>query len=145
MHRCFFVAIARGPFEGSRDSRKLAVSAWRTQPLRMSQPGIDTALCAEEAPPALASEVLFDLDFVCLVGSAPQVRTRRFTLKQYLHFSHWLKRQEVNKLSRIVRSRSLARNGVSCSVFHISYRRHDFIHPADDPFNPEGHWLSFQH
>ena len=33
---------------------------------------------------------LFDLDFVCLVGSAQPVRARRFTLKQYLHFSHAL-------------------------------------------------------
>jgi DNA-binding transcriptional LysR family regulator len=51
---------------------------------------IDTALSAEEAPPALESEVLFNLDFVCLVGSAQRVRARRFTLKQYLHFSHAL-------------------------------------------------------
>jgi len=48
------------------------------------------ALSAEEAPPSLESEVLFDLDFVCLVGSAQPVRARRFTLKQYLHFSHAL-------------------------------------------------------
>ena len=31
---------------------------------------IDTFLCAEEAPPSLESEMLFTLDFVCLVGAA---------------------------------------------------------------------------
>jgi DNA-binding transcriptional LysR family regulator len=49
---------------------------------------IDTALSAEPAPPVPESEVLFNLDFVCLVGSAQPVRARRFTLKQYLHSSH---------------------------------------------------------
>src|SRR3984893_1272125 len=70
---------------------KLEVSAWRTQAYEDVAAGrIDTALSAEEAPPALESEVLFNLDFVCLVGSAQPVRARRFTLKQYLHFSHAL-------------------------------------------------------
>jgi len=70
---------------------KLEVSAWRTQSYEDAAAGrIDTALSAEEAPPALESEVLFNLDFVCLVGSAQRVRTRRFTLKQYLQFQHAL-------------------------------------------------------
>jgi DNA-binding transcriptional LysR family regulator len=38
----------------------------------------------------LETEVLFNLDFVCLVGSALRVRTRRFTLKQYLQLPHAL-------------------------------------------------------
>ena len=49
---------------------------------------IDLKLCAEEVPPALESEVIFNLDFVCLVGSGQLVRTRRFTLKQYLQLPH---------------------------------------------------------
>jgi hypothetical protein len=50
---------------------KLEVSTWRTQAYEDVAAGrIDTALSAEEAPPALESEVLFNLDFVCLVGSA---------------------------------------------------------------------------
>ncbi len=44
---------------------------------------INTVLCAEEAPPSLESEMLFTLDFVCLVGAALRVRARRLTLKQY--------------------------------------------------------------
>jgi DNA-binding transcriptional LysR family regulator len=81
---------------------KLEVSAWRTQAYEDVAAGrIDTALSAETAPPVLQSEVLFNLDFVCLVGSA----------------------QPVNKLSRIVRWRSLARNGVSCLAFHSSCRQ----------------------
>jgi len=51
---------------------------------------LDTALCAEAAPPFLETEVLFNLDFVCLVGSAQRVRSRRLTLKQYLQLPHVL-------------------------------------------------------
>jgi DNA-binding transcriptional LysR family regulator len=69
----------------------LEVSVWRTQSYEDVAAGrLDTALSAEEAPPALSSELLFNLDFVCLVGSAQRVRTRRFTLKQYLQFPHAL-------------------------------------------------------
>src|SRR6202022_2486861 len=67
---------------------RLEVSTWRTQAHEDLAAGrIDTALSAEAAPPVLETEVLFNLDFVCLVGSAQPVRARRFTLKQYLHFS----------------------------------------------------------
>ena len=67
------------------------VSAWHAQAYEDVTAGrIDTALSAEEAPPNLESEVIFNLDFVCLVGSALRVRTRRFTLKQYLQFPHAL-------------------------------------------------------
>jgi DNA-binding transcriptional LysR family regulator len=70
---------------------RLEVSAWRTQAHEDVAAGrIDTALSAEPAPPVLESEVLFNLDFVCLVGSAQPIRARRFTLKQYLHFLHAL-------------------------------------------------------
>jgi DNA-binding transcriptional LysR family regulator len=70
---------------------ELEVSVWRTQSYEDVAAGrIDTALSAEEAPPALESEVLFHLDFVCLVGSAQRIRTGRFTLKQYLQFPHAL-------------------------------------------------------
>ena len=48
----------------------------------------DTALCAEAAPPALQAEVLYEEDFVCLVGSAQHAGSRRFTLKQYLDLPH---------------------------------------------------------
>src|ERR1700758_940347 len=51
---------------------------------------INIFLCAEEAPPSLDSEMLFTLDFVCLVGAALPVRARRLTLKQYLEFQHVL-------------------------------------------------------
>jgi DNA-binding transcriptional LysR family regulator len=68
---------------------KLEVSVWRTQSYADIAAGrLDTALSAEEAPPALNSELLFNLDFVCLVGSAQRVRTHRFTLQQYLQFPH---------------------------------------------------------
>jgi hypothetical protein len=70
---------------------KLEVSAWRAQAYEDVAAGrIDTARSAAQAPPALETEVLFNLDFVCLVGSALWVRTRRFTLKQYLQLPHAL-------------------------------------------------------
>jgi DNA-binding transcriptional LysR family regulator len=49
---------------------------------------IDLELCAEPAPQALESEVIFNLDFVCLVGSAQPLRTHRLTLKQYSQLPH---------------------------------------------------------
>ena len=39
-------------------------------------------------PPVLESELIFNLDFVCIVGSAQPIRARRFTLKQYLQLPH---------------------------------------------------------
>ena len=49
---------------------------------------IDLNLCAEEVPPALENEVIFKLDFVCLVGARQRIRSRRPTLKQYLQLPH---------------------------------------------------------
>jgi DNA-binding transcriptional LysR family regulator len=70
---------------------KVEVSAWRTLAYEDVEAGrVDTALSAEEGPPALESEVILNLDFVCVVGSALGVRTSRFTLKQYLQFPHAL-------------------------------------------------------
>jgi DNA-binding transcriptional LysR family regulator len=70
---------------------KLEVSAWRTQAYDDVVAGrLDVALSAEEAPPDLESEVIFNLDFVCLAGSALRVRRRRLTLKEYLQFPHVL-------------------------------------------------------
>ena len=49
---------------------------------------IDLSLCAEEVPAALENQVIFNLDFVCLVGSRQRIRSRRITLKQYLQLPH---------------------------------------------------------
>ena len=70
---------------------RLEISAWRTQAYEDVVAGrIDLALSAEAVPPTLESEVVFNLDFVCLVGSTQPVRKRRFTLKQYLQLPHAL-------------------------------------------------------
>jgi DNA-binding transcriptional LysR family regulator len=69
----------------------LEISAWRTQAYEDVAAGrIDLALSAEAVPPSLESELIFNLDFVCLVGSAQAVQKRRFTLKQYLQLPHAL-------------------------------------------------------
>jgi DNA-binding transcriptional LysR family regulator len=49
---------------------------------------VDVALSAEIPPSLLESEVLYEEDFVCLVGRARQERKQRFTLKQYLALPH---------------------------------------------------------
>jgi DNA-binding transcriptional LysR family regulator len=49
---------------------------------------LDLNLCAEGVPPELESEMIFNLDFVCLIGSAQPVKTSRLTLKQYLQLPH---------------------------------------------------------
>jgi DNA-binding transcriptional LysR family regulator len=49
---------------------------------------LDLALSAEAVPPALQVEVLYEEDFVCLVGSARPMRRKRFTLKEYLDRPH---------------------------------------------------------
>jgi DNA-binding transcriptional LysR family regulator len=68
---------------------RLEISVWRTQAYEDVAAGrLDTALSAEAVPPALESELIFNLDFVCLVGSAQPIRTRHFTLKQYLQLPH---------------------------------------------------------
>ena len=70
---------------------RLEISAWSTQAYEDVVAGrIDLALSAEAVPPTLESEVIFNLDFVCLVGSTQPVRKRRFTLKQYLQLPHAL-------------------------------------------------------
>jgi DNA-binding transcriptional LysR family regulator len=75
---------------------------------------IDTFLCAEEAPPSLDSEMLFTVDFVCLVGAALRVRARRLTLKQYLEFEHVL--VELRKGQQALVDRALAQLGAKRRV-----------------------------
>jgi DNA-binding transcriptional LysR family regulator len=75
---------------------------------------INTFLCAEEAPPSLESEMLFTLDFVCLVGAALRVRARRLTLKQYLEFQHVL--VEIREGQQALVDRALSRLGAKRRV-----------------------------
>lgn len=75
---------------------------------------IDTFLCAEEAPPALESEMLFAVDFVCLVGAALRVRSRRLTLKQYLAFEHIL--VEIREGQQALVDRALSQLGAKRRV-----------------------------
>jgi DNA-binding transcriptional LysR family regulator len=49
---------------------------------------IDLILCAEEVPDELENEIVFNLDFVCLVGARQRIKSRRVTLKQYLQLPH---------------------------------------------------------
>ena len=67
----------------------LEVSAWDSRAYEDVVAGrLDVALSAEVAPSVLEAEVLYQEDFVCLVGSAQRVGRRRFTLKQYLDLPH---------------------------------------------------------
>jgi len=94
---------------------KLEISPWRTNAYEEVAAGrIDMALSAEEAPPALQSEVLFNLDFVCLVGSAQRIRGHRLTLKQYLEVPHVL--VETLDGQQTLVDRPLAQRGVKRTV-----------------------------
>ncbi|WP_263366947.1 LysR substrate-binding domain-containing protein [Edaphobacter bradus] len=75
---------------------------------------INTFLCAEEAPPSLESEMLFTLDFVCLVGAALPVRARRLTLKRYLEFQHVL--VEIREGQQALVDRALSQVGAKRHV-----------------------------
>jgi DNA-binding transcriptional LysR family regulator len=94
---------------------RLEISAWRTQAYEDVAAGrIDLALSAEAVPPTLESEVIFNLDFVCLVGSTQPVRKRRFTLKQYLQLPHALVETLVGQQTMV--DRPLAQLGVKRRV-----------------------------
>lgn len=68
---------------------KVEVSAWRPQSYDdVLAARIDLALSAEEVPPNLEAAVLFNLEFVCVVGSRLRLPKRRFTLGQYLECLH---------------------------------------------------------
>src|ERR1700722_1471102 len=70
---------------------RVEASVWNNRRYEEVAAGrLDAAISAEAAPPFLETEVLFSFDFVCLVGSAQRVRSRRLTLKQYLQLPHVL-------------------------------------------------------
>jgi DNA-binding transcriptional LysR family regulator len=94
---------------------KIEVSAWRPQAYDdVLAARIDAALSAEEAPPTLETAVLFNLEFVCLVGSRLRVLKRRFTLRQYLECSHVL--VETSDGQQTLVDRPLAQLGVKRNV-----------------------------
>jgi DNA-binding transcriptional LysR family regulator len=67
----------------------LDVSAWQSRTYDDVVAGrLDVALSAEAVPGTLEADVLYRETFVCLVGSARRVRTRRFSLKEYLQLRH---------------------------------------------------------
>jgi DNA-binding transcriptional LysR family regulator len=67
----------------------LEISAWRTEAYADVVAGrLDLALTAEVPPPELRAEVLYKEKFVCLVSRAGGMRSRRFSLKEYLDLPH---------------------------------------------------------
>jgi DNA-binding transcriptional LysR family regulator len=70
---------------------RIETSPWRDQAYEDVAAGrIDIALCAESAPHVLQSDLLFRLEFVCVVGSKRNSRSRRLTLAQYMKLPHVL-------------------------------------------------------
>ena len=68
---------------------RLEVSPWEERAYEAVIAGrLDAALSAEHPPSSLENEVLFQVDFVCVVGAAQRVRSRRFTMAQYLELPH---------------------------------------------------------
>jgi DNA-binding transcriptional LysR family regulator len=67
------------------------VSVWHSRVYEDVAAGrLDTALSAEAVPAVLDAEVLYEEEFVCLVGSGQRIGAKRFTLKQYLQIPHAL-------------------------------------------------------
>ena len=67
----------------------LEIIAWHDRSFEDVEAGkIDLALSPLAASSPLETERLFKEDFVCLVGADHKLRSRRFTLKQYLELSH---------------------------------------------------------
>jgi DNA-binding transcriptional LysR family regulator len=68
---------------------RLDVVEWEERAYEALTAGsLDAALSAEDPPSGLQSEVLFQVDFVCVVGAAQRVRAPRLTLAQYLELPH---------------------------------------------------------
>lgn len=94
---------------------KVEISAWHDQGYENVAAGrIDTALSAEAAPPALEVDLLYEEDFVCLVGSRQRLGARRFTLKQYLSLPHVLVETLAGQQTLV--DRTLAQLGVKRQV-----------------------------
>ena len=67
----------------------LEIVAWHDRSFEDVEAGkIDLALSPLAAPSPLETERLFKEDFVCLLGADHKLRSRRFTLKQYLELAH---------------------------------------------------------
>jgi DNA-binding transcriptional LysR family regulator len=67
----------------------LEIVAWHDRSFEDVEAGkIDLALSPLAAPSPLETERLFKEDFVCLLGADHKLRSRHFTLKQYLELSH---------------------------------------------------------
>jgi DNA-binding transcriptional LysR family regulator len=80
-----------GKIRAEAPNVKIVTSPWGNQSYDDVAAGrIDVVLCAESSPPTLETEVLFELDFVCVIGSTQKLRTNRLTLEQYLRLPHVL-------------------------------------------------------
>ena len=68
---------------------RLEASQWRDRAYEAVAAGrLDAAFSAEPPPSELQSEILFQVDFVCVVGVAQSVRSARLTLTEYLKLPH---------------------------------------------------------
>ena len=70
---------------------RVETAPWRPQAYEDVTAGrLDLALSAETSPPGLQTEVLFKLDFICVVGIKQKLGSRRLSLAQYLPLPHLL-------------------------------------------------------
>src|SRR5246127_303509 len=68
---------------------RLEASQWRDRAYEAVAAGrLDAAFSAEPPPSELQSEILFQVDFACVVGVAQSVRSARLTLTEYLKLPH---------------------------------------------------------
>jgi DNA-binding transcriptional LysR family regulator len=109
---------------GAAANLKVDVSVWNDRSYEDSAAGrIDMALSAEDPPHDLDAEVLYEEDFVCLAGRGQHIRTRRFTLKQYLSLPHAIVETWAGQQTRVDRPLAelgLRRNAALRIPFFVS-------------------------
>lgn len=94
---------------------KVETSPWRPQAYEDVTAGrLDLVLCAETSPAGLQTEVLFKLDFICVVGMKQKLRSRRLSLTQYLPLPHVLVETWTGQQTLV--DRTLAHLGVKRRV-----------------------------
>jgi len=96
---------------------KIVTTPWGDQSYTDLAAGrIDVVLCAETSPPTLKSELLFKLDFVCVIGCKQTFHSRKLTLEQYLRLPHVLVETLAGEQTLV--DRPLAQLGIRRRVVH---------------------------
>jgi DNA-binding transcriptional LysR family regulator len=94
---------------------RVEVSQWQDRAYEAVIEGrLDAVFSAEHPPSALKSEVLFEVDFVCVVGTSQKVRSPRLSLASIYSFPTWWSRLGRRTNSRGPSAGSVWREAARC-------------------------------